>query len=132
MTNAQHPVLVVESDWAMIQVISINLRGAGYCVRATQSGREALELAQSLEPLAMIVNSRLDRYTGIDICQRVRQIPSTSQLPTILLTSEESCPDESEIREADVSACFHKPFRPDDLVNRINEIAKPYWEAIRA
>ncbi len=132
MANAEHPVLLLESDWVMIQVISINLREAGYFVRTTQSGREALELAQSLAPLALIAGSRLERYTGLDVCQRVRQIPSTSHIPTILLTSEDCSPEELEMEEAGITACFHKPFRPNALVSRLDEILRPILEPVPA
>lgn len=87
-------LLVVEDDYMLNRVMALQLRIAGYSVRSTQSGVEALKLIADSIPSVLILDVGLPDICAQDIVSKLRQNPLTSCLPLIIhttldLTSEE-------------------------------------------
>jgi DNA-binding response OmpR family regulator len=109
-------VLVVEDDDDVARLERAVLERAGYDVKVTGSGAEALELADSYKPDVVLLDVGLPDISGLDVCTSL----SNSNNAFILMVSGHS-------REQDVllglglgaDDYITKPFSGNELVARI-------------
>lgn len=109
-------VLVVEDDDDVARLERTVLERAGYDVKATRNGAEALELAAVYKPDVVLLDVGLPDMSGLDVCTSI----SNSNNAFILMVSGHS-------REQDVllglglgaDDYITKPFSGNELVARI-------------
>lgn len=122
MQNAQKRVLVVDDEVHILHVLSLKLRNAGYQVLTAQDGREALEVAQVEQPNLLITDYQMPFLSGIELCQRLRQIPSTSRIPAIMLTARGFAVDSRAAAATGIRASLNKPFSPNEVLKVVESI----------
>ena len=106
--NKSEKILVADSEIQILHVISLKLREAGYQVFATQNGLEALDWAQVEKPDLVITACRISGLSGLELCQRLKSLPGTCGIPTVLLTSRGYSLDESRVQAAGINQCLNK------------------------
>ena len=122
MPSNKNKILVVDSEVHILHVVSLKLRDAGYNVITAQNGSDALELAQVEEPDLVITDFQVPRLSGIELCQRLQQMPKLRHTPAIMLTARGVWLDDNVLAAAGVSRCVKKPFSPRELVEIVNGI----------
>ena len=125
MFHARKTVLVIDNELHILHVLSLKLRQAGYRVITAQDGPEGLELAQVERPDLVIADCEIPGLSGLELCQRLRQIPSTRNIPAIILTAPGLELSGRVMTAAGVQDCFDKPFAPREVVRRIEQILEP-------
>ncbi|MGB1149694.1 MAG: response regulator, partial [Alphaproteobacteria bacterium] len=80
-------VLIVEDEEAIITLLDYNLRNAGYLTAIARDGEEAVDLARSLEPNAILLDWMLPLRSGLEVCRHLRRARETSEVPIIMLTA---------------------------------------------
>src|SRR5690348_3111006 len=85
-TNAK-TILVADDESHILHVVSMKLRNAGYNVVTAHDGQEALEAALAEPPDLIITDYHMPQLSGLELCQRLKQQPSTSHIPAIMLTA---------------------------------------------
>ena len=60
------------------------------------TGREGLRLAREIRPDVILLDLRLTDMNGIDVCYRLREEPSTADVPVVLVTSQRLTDDERD------------------------------------
>lgn len=116
-----HPILIVEDDRKIAKVIRVYLQEAGFRVLHTESGQEALEIAQRERPLAVILDLMLPDISGEEVCQGLKEI---EDFPVIMVTSKYS--EEERVAGFALGADDYvvKPFSPRELVYRVKAVLK--------
>ena len=79
------PILIVEDDRKIANVIKVYLREAGFRVLHTDSGREAVEIVLRERPLAVILDLMLPDISGEEVCQEIKEF---EDIPIIMVTSK--------------------------------------------
>ncbi|MBN1764292.1 MAG: response regulator [Sedimentisphaerales bacterium] len=125
MFEKKYKVLVVDDEVHILHVIALKLRNGGYEIITARDGREALELAQVELPDLIITDYQMPYLSGLELCQRLRQIPATRHIPAIMLTARGFNLEETALRSAGIEICINKPFGPRDLLCTVNEIINP-------
>ena len=120
-TNKQK-ILVVDDEVHILHVIALKLRNADYEVITAQDGAEALESAQVEMPRLIITDYQMPYLSGLELCRRLRQIPSTRDIPAIMLTARGFALDEDEMAAAGINICINKPFAPRELLKMVDEM----------
>lgn len=94
------------------------LAGAGHTVVAeAQDGEQALALARSLRPDAVILDAVLPRLSGVEVA---RTLMGERVAPVILVTGDAAWPEAvAGATEAGVLALLAKPPRREDLVGAV-------------
>ena len=115
------PVLVVEDDRKIANVIKVYLQEAGFRVKHTDSGREAVELALKERPAVVILDLMLPDISGEEVCQELKEI---DDIPVIMVTSKYS--EEERVAGFALGADDYvvKPFSPRELVYRVKSVLK--------
>lgn len=118
----QLKILVVDDERDVTELVSFNLRAAGYRVETAATGLEALAKARSILPDLIILDLMLPDLDGTAICEILRKLPSTNSIPVLMLTACSSEAAKIVAVKAGVDDFITKPFSPNDLVNRVGQV----------
>ena len=117
-------VLVVEDESAIAELISINLRHAGYEVRvAATSDQAQLEIDRVLPDL-VILDWMLPGQSGLALAKRWRADSRTRELPLIMLTARAAEGDKVAGLDAGADDYLTKPFSTHELMARIRAVLR--------
>ncbi len=119
-TGHQYQVLVVDDDPVNRDVASNYLSMSGISFKTVSDGIEALKLIESGEkPHLILLDIMMPRMNGYDVCRKLRDTHSHSELPIIMLTAKNRVTDLVEGYEAGANDYLAKPFSKDELAVRI-------------
>lgn len=120
-------ILVAEDERDIRELINFTLSFAGHKMTLAANGEEAVTLAKQAAqngalPDLIMMDVRMPRMTGYEACREMKADPQLSGVPVVFLSAKGQ-DDEVQIG-IDVGAIDYilKPFAPDDLIRRINEI----------
>lgn len=89
-------VLLVVADTVSAERLEEELSVLGCRAVLAQSGREALELVQSVTPDLLIVELNLPDMSGFDLLAQFRQAARLREVPLMVLTDQRLSPEERE------------------------------------
>lgn len=115
------PILVVEDDKKIANIVRIYLEEAGFRVIVAESGAAARAAAANEPPLLAILDIGLPDTSGEILCQELQE---DTDLPVIFLTSRAS--EEERLAGFALGAEDYivKPFSPRELVYRVKALLK--------
>jgi two-component system KDP operon response regulator KdpE len=119
--RARTRALVCDSESQTLRGLQVVLRGAGFEVDATTTGKEALDRAALRTPDAALIELLLPDGDGVDVCRRLRE---WSAMPLIVLSAVGD--EEQKVRalEAGADDYLTKPFGPRELIARLHAIMR--------
>jgi DNA-binding response OmpR family regulator len=122
MEPAAGPILVVDHDDGTRVLVGALLEAAGFDVAEAESGEAALSLANAARPQLALVDVFLPGLSGYEVCHRLK----TELGVPVLLVSRESRQSLDQVAGMllGADACVSKPFLPDDLLERVRQLAK--------
>ena len=112
-------ILVVEDESDLLELLSFNLKKAGFSVATAKSGIEALKKARSVSPHLILLDLMLPELDGFAVCETIRKDPHNASTPIIILTALSSELARLAGFEAGASDYLTKPFRLEELLPRI-------------
>jgi PAS domain S-box-containing protein len=80
-------VLVVDDDAIQAKLISFRLSRLGFDTMSASDGLEALRVARSTRPDAIVSDIMMPALDGFGLCAAVRRDPSLSAIPLVLMTN---------------------------------------------
>ena len=115
-------VLIVEDEEMLRKLETIVLKLRGYDVIAVSNGQAALDALTGQKPDLVLLDVMLPGIDGFDICQHIKNTPSTKDIPVILLTAKKTEEDMKMGFQVGADEYFTKPFRSAALVEGINKL----------
>jgi len=115
------PVLVVDDDPIISDVLSRYLARAGHDVLTAHDGLGALDLVTRAEPELVVLDVMLPALDGFEVCRRLR---STSTVPIIMLTALGAENDRLAGLELGADDYIVKPFSPREVVLRVEAVLR--------
>jgi DNA-binding response OmpR family regulator len=115
-------ILVVDDDAELVEIISFNLKQAGYSIGTASNGVDALKKARSLEPDLIVLDVMMPELDGFAVCEILRRDSATAALPILMLTALSSELGRVAGLGSGASGFLTKPFSPRLLVQRIEEL----------
>jgi CheY-like chemotaxis protein len=119
MTEAPHKVLVVDDEFASLEVLALLLTGEGFRVVMASNGEEALlRLADEAIDL-VITDYKMPKMDGSELCLRMLAEPRLQSIPVIFTsaTYRQDVP-----RPRNVVAFFSKPLLFSELLRSVHQI----------
>jgi two-component system response regulator MtrA len=110
-------VMVVDDDQDLAEMLSIVLNGAGMEVDLVGRGDEVMEIFSANSPDLVLLDVMLPGIDGIEVCKLIRE---KSMVPIVMLTAKSDTQDVVLGLEAGADDYMVKPFKPQELVARIN------------
>lgn len=115
-------ILVADDDNNVLFLITEMLTRQNYQVFQAVNGDQALREAGSLHPDLMVLDIMMPGIDGIEVCRRVKASPDTRDIRVIMLTAKTSGRDIEAGLAAGADHYLTKPFRINELTNKIKEL----------
>jgi two-component system response regulator MtrA len=115
-------VLVVEDEPAIADVIRLYLDSGGYRTQVIGDGIEALRVARSARPAAIVLDVGLPGLDGVQICRTLRG--EQNWTPILFLTARDDEVDRIVGLELGADDYITKPFSPRELLARVTSVLR--------
>ena len=118
MSVGQKTILVVDDEPDIVLAIEAILEDAGYAVMpAGKADTLEQRLRDGGPPDLILLDMVLAGQHGFDIARKLKQQPTTRNVPILMLSAHPNA--EQEARTAGADGCVAKPFDLDDLLAKI-------------
>lgn len=121
-TAERTDVLVVDDSLSVRTALSTLLAEEGYAVRTAKDGLEAIDAINERKPAVLLADLEMPRMNGLELTAHIRGNAATRNLPVILVTSRTSEKHRSMARAAGVDEYVTKPYREEDLLDRMRTL----------
>jgi len=121
-TTTRH-ILVADDEPHIGRIIQLKLERGPYRVTLVPDGQVALERLRGDEPIDLVLLDIMMPYvSGLDVLQETRQLEHRQATPVIMLTAKGHDADRNRALELGAADFLTKPFSPNKLLARIDEL----------
>ncbi|HVI79875.1 MAG TPA: response regulator, partial [Candidatus Acidoferrum sp.] len=100
-------ILVVEDDPAVQKALRRLFETEGYAVETQSDGKSAIESFQASAPAAVVLDLRLPKVSGRDVCKEIKALAPT--LPIVVLSAASDVSDKVLLLELGADDYVTKP-----------------------
>ena len=116
------PVVLVEDDAHIADLVSLYLDQSGFRVYRADNGTDGLRVISERQPRLVILDVGLPGdIDGLEVCRRLR---ATTDVPVIMLTARDGEIDRVLGLELGADDYVTKPFSPRELVARVKAVLR--------
>ncbi len=101
-------ILIVDDDESMRGLLRMRLAGL-YEVIETGNPEQALGLALEHKPAAILLDLMMPRFSGFELCQSLRALSYTSQIPVFVISGEAGAKYRQHCESLGARGYFQKP-----------------------
>lgn len=107
-------ILIVDDDDSIRRLIRLNLSDA-YEVIDTGDPEQALALTMEHKPDAILLDLRMPKFSGVDLCRTLSSCSKTQPIPVFLVSGEPASSTQRYCKELGAAGSFEKPIDFDAL-----------------
>jgi signal transduction histidine kinase/CheY-like chemotaxis protein len=117
-------ILIVEDNVINRQIVSRKLHSLGYNVSEATNGQEALRAVQRDEFDCILMDQEMPVMDGRSATMAIRNLgrDSTANTPILGVTANVRATQQIEMLNAGMDDIIHKPYRTNDLFEKINQL----------
>src|SRR5688572_30040287 len=113
-------IFIVDDNANNLALLSGILQDAGYEVRAANSGRRALQMAERQPPELILLDISMPEIDGYEVCRRLKQDPALAPVPVIFVSALDDVFDKVKAFEAGGVDYVPKPFQAAEVLARVS------------
>ncbi len=113
------PILVVEDEEHIRNILEYNLSSYGYKVYQAEDGPTALELAREKKPDMILLDWMLPGMNGLQVLEKLKADQRTRSIPVIMVTVKRMVNDVGNALLRGADDYIIKPFEPEELSKMI-------------
>lgn len=117
-------ILFAEDDVATRYMVVDLLMAAGHAVRAVADGAMALHEIRADPPDLVLLDYRMGRPDGFEVCRRLKDDPALQHLPVLILTGMGDVEDRIQGFAAGANDFVSKPFDSRELLARVQALLR--------
>src|SRR5436305_8194794 len=95
-TGSGRNILIIEDETDVADLLSLNLRKAGFRVSTAGDGASGLQKARDDRPDFIILDLMLPKMSGLEVCRILKSDSATVKMPILMLTAKAEEIDSSE------------------------------------
>ena len=114
-------VLIIEDDTRIANWVKVYFERAGFSAEVAHDGESGLALARNLTPDLVILDLRLPRLDGVELCRILRR---ESEVPIIMLTAREAYAERIIGLDSGADDYIVKPFDPQEVIARAEAVLR--------
>lgn len=120
-----HRVLVVDDTDDSRELAVFVLERAGFAVSEAANGTDALRLASTIGPDAIVLDVQLPDLSGFEVCERLKAEPSTRPIPVLFLSTTHTGAG-ARVRglESGAEGYLTKPCEPAELASAVKGLIR--------
>jgi two-component system, OmpR family, response regulator RpaA len=118
-------ILVVDDDQALVDVIFALLKAQpeDYLLEKANNGYEALLIAGDFKPDLIILDIRMPRIDGLEVCRQLKKSKKTAyRIKIIVITGHANADQRQEVLTTGADDYLLKPFEMQALLNRVRAL----------
>jgi DNA-binding response OmpR family regulator len=115
------PILVVDDDPTVAEIVVKYLERDGYVVEAVGDGATALDRTRTVPPRLVVLDLMLPGIDGLEVCRQLRE---RGPVPVIMLTARGDEEDRVVGLELGADDYLAKPFSPRELCARVKAVLR--------
>ena len=116
-------ILIVEDEQDLVDLLSFNLRQAGYQIASAMTGEEAQQKLRE-RPDLVHLDLVLPNVQGTEICRAIKSAPETRHIPVIMVTARGEELDRVVGFELGADDFVTKPFSMRELTLRVRAVLR--------
>lgn len=117
-------ILVVDDDADAVELLSFNLKKAGFAIGTAFDGIEALKKARTLLPDLILLDLMLPELDGFAVCEILRRDEATAKIPVVMLTAVSGELGRLAGLDSGARDYVTKPFSLSLLVSKVEDLLK--------
>lgn len=122
-------VLVADDDERVLELLKGALAGQGWRVVTAVDGDEAIRRARAERPDVAVLDVRMPRKDGFEVCDWLRHDPEDPQVPIVLVSVAGDADSRIEGLARGADDFLAKPFSPKELIARVQRLLARAGEA---
>lgn len=123
-TTMTGPVLIIEDEPDIAEVLRYSLEKAGFNTRSVLTGEEGLNasLDRTNPPSLILLDLLLPGMNGLELCRRLRNEPATQRTPIVIITAKALPSDIRTSLHLGANDYFTKPFSVREVVGQVRSL----------
>jgi len=121
-TRSRRRVLIVDDEPDIVRALKVRLEAAGLTVLTAGDAVLGTAVAIRERPDVIILDIGLPGGDGHLVFERLRGNPATTNIPVVFLTARAGKDDAKRAQDAGAAGYFTKPYRAEDLLQRLHQI----------
>ena len=123
MNDMEKPVIVVaDDDRDICELIKMQLTRHGFQVFVADNGQSAIDLVVEHKPAIALLDIMMPKLSGLEVARQIRDNPTLSTVSIMLISARSSGRIEADLDDLNINDYITKPFSPQELVQRINDV----------
>jgi DNA-binding response OmpR family regulator len=116
-------VLVADDEPHIGRILQLKLESGPYTVTLVPDGQAAMEQLVSDTPIDLVLlDIMMPFVSGLDVLAELRKMPHRRNTPVFILTAKGQDSDRTSAMELGATDFFTKPFSPNKLLARIDDL----------
>ncbi len=115
-------ILVIDDDLDLQQMLRLMLQRGGFKVVTTGDGPDGIKKAKTLKPDMAIVDVMMPGMNGYQVVRKLREDPELAHMAILILTARAQPVDREAAIAAQADDYMPKPFAPNELLAKVNEL----------
>ncbi|MDD5102086.1 MAG: response regulator transcription factor [Endomicrobiaceae bacterium] len=117
-------ITIVDDEEDILELLSINLKKNGYNVQTYTNAADLFKQINKKIPDLIILDIMLPDMDGYDICKKIKNDSTLSNIPIIMLSAKSEETDKIIGLELGADDYVTKPFSPKELVARVKAVLR--------
>ncbi|WP_319525511.1 response regulator [uncultured Desulfosarcina sp.] len=118
-------ILIVDDELSILVPLQFLMEKEGYVAKLAQSGKEAIEKIQAIQPDLVLLDIMLPDLDGYEIYQMIRNHREWESIRVIFLTAKNRDADIAKGLAMGADAYITKPFSNTELMEKIRQLIGP-------
>jgi len=119
-------ILIVDDDADTVELLTKRLRAEGYNTSEAYDGEQALQQTNEYSPDLIILDIKMPKIDGYEVCRRLKSSEDTKLIPVIMLTVKKQVPEKVKGLDVGADDYIPKPFDYRELSHRVK-----YWTSVK-
>ncbi|MFC2062060.1 PleD family two-component system response regulator [Elusimicrobiota bacterium] len=119
---AKTKILVVDDDQQLVYALTDRLKNEGYSVISAYDGIGAMKKVKEDPPDLVILDIVLPDIDGFELCEMVKKLPETEDIPVIMLTGKDKGEDFEKALDKKADWYIVKPYDDNQLLRTVESL----------
>lgn len=116
--NEKANILIVDDQLNNLKIIS-ELLSSEYNIYTSTSGAQTFKILEKILPDLILLDIMMPQMSGFQVCEKIKENPTTREIPVIFLTAKTSTEDILQGFSKGAADYIGKPVNPKEILARV-------------